>query len=68
MAGHVRLAIYNVGGQLVRELVDEEAHAGSHTVAWDGHDDVGRKVASGVYLYRLQAGSTALVRRMTLVR
>jgi hypothetical protein len=52
----VRLAIYSVSGQLVRELVSGEMPAGQHSVVWDGTDDRGVRVASGVYLYRMVAG------------
>ncbi len=52
-AGHARLAIHNVHGQLVRTLVDEVLGPGFHTVQWDGLDAAGRPSASGVYIYRL---------------
>jgi predicted nucleotidyltransferase len=64
----VRLEIFDAKGQRVRTLVDERQSAGSHDVSWDGADDRGRKVGSGVYLYRLTAGSFDKTRRMTLVK
>ena len=67
-AGDVRLTVYNVAGQLVRTLVDGCTEAGEHAALWDGTDDSGRSVASGVYLCRLTNGTTALTSRMTLVR
>jgi hypothetical protein len=66
--GAVSLRIYNVMGQQVRTLVRGHQKAGSHTVTWNGLDDRGNAVASGVYLYRLTVGKTVRVRRMTLVR
>jgi hypothetical protein len=51
--GHVALRVFDVGGKLVRTLVDGQRNEGSHVVTWNGRDDVGRAVASGVYLYRL---------------
>ena len=42
--------------------------AGLHTLTWDGRDDQGRPLASGIYLYRLTFGDKALVRKMTLLR
>lgn len=67
--GHVRLRIYNVIGQLVRELVDEEMDAGVvHHVVWDGTDRKGISVASGMYFYRLEQGHFAKTNRMILVR
>ena len=64
----VRLVIYNSLGQAVRVLVSEHMGAGRHTASWDGTDDLGRDVASGVYLYRLTSGQGTLVRRMMLVK
>ncbi len=67
-AGVVQLAIYDVNGRLVRTLVDGNRVAGVHEVTWDGMDDAGRAVASGVYVCRLTNQREAMVRRMTLVR
>jgi hypothetical protein len=50
--GQVALRVYDVGGKLVRTLVDSMRPAGTHQVQWNGLDDAGRRVASGVYLYR----------------
>ena len=66
-AGPVRLVIYNVLGQPVRTLVDEIQAVGAYQVPWDGRDHLGARVANGVYLYRLQAGAVAQVRKMVLV-
>jgi hypothetical protein len=66
--GHVRLRIYNVAGQLVRTLVDGELEAASYTRDWKGLNDDGSKVASGVYFYRLEAGSFESVKKMVLLR
>ena len=63
---HARLGIYNVMGQLVRQLVDEMQAPGYRSALWNGRDDHGREVSSGIYLYRLQVGPQAIVRRMTL--
>jgi hypothetical protein len=62
------LVIYNLAGQRVRELVTGRMHAGAHTVVWDGRNDAGADVASGVYLSRLVAGESEQVRRMVLVK
>ena len=67
-AGQVRLAIYNLLGQEVRVLVNERREAGSFTAAWDGTDALGRRVGSGVYLYRIQAGSFSATKRMLLLK
>lgn len=65
--GPVRLVIYNALGQSVRTLVDEFQAAGAYQVSWDGHDRRGARVANGVYLYRLQAGAVAQVRKMIVL-
>ena len=65
--GPVRLVIYNVLGQPVRTLVDEIQAAGAYQVPWDGRDHQGARVANGVYLYRLQAGTVAQVRKMLVL-
>ena len=67
-SGPVSLTIYNLTGQVIRSLLDESLEAGYHTFAWDGRDQHGYPVASGVYLYRLQAGQQVLVNKMALIR
>ena len=67
-AGRVRLSIYNLLGQEVRVLVDERMEAGSFTATWDGSDALGRRVASGVYLYRIQAEGFSASKRMLLLK
>ncbi|MRR09094.1 T9SS type A sorting domain-containing protein [bacterium] len=67
-AGTVSLKVYNVAGQLVRTLAEGFQPAGAHAVRWDGRDDRGREVSSGVYLYRLTAGSGTATRKLTVVR
>ena len=67
-AGLVRLAIYNLLGQEVRVLVNERRDAGSFSATWDGADALGRRVASGIYLYRIQAGSFSATKRMLLLK
>jgi hypothetical protein len=62
------LKIHNVLGQLVRTLVDEPKWTGSYTVIWDGKDDRGSEVASGVYLCKLQVGDQSQTKKMVLIR
>ncbi|NTV04609.1 T9SS type A sorting domain-containing protein, partial [bacterium] len=64
----VSLRIYDVSGRLVCTLVDEVLPAASHAVAWDGQDDTGRRVASGVYWMRLESGGTSATRPVTVIR
>ncbi len=67
-AGHVRLDVYNVAGKLVTTLVDETQQPGLKSVTWDGTDAKGNKVASGVYLYRIEAGSDVAKKMMVLLK
>jgi hypothetical protein len=67
-AENVRLVIYDLLGRTVRVLADDHQEAGYHLVTWDGRDQIGRPVGSGIYLMRLMAGNFAQVRKMTLMR
>jgi hypothetical protein len=67
-AERVRLKIYDVSGRLVRVLLDENRLAGRGNVIWNGVDDTGRIVASGVYFCRMTAGPFQETRRMLLLK
>jgi hypothetical protein len=67
-AGPARLDIYDLRGRLVAALLDEEVQPGRRRVDWDGRDDSGVNVASGVYVARLAHGTTVTTRTMALVR
>jgi hypothetical protein len=68
-AGFVKLEIYNVVGQVVRQLVAEQQGAGRYVIQWDASNDNGQSLSSGVYFYRLQAGGDFLeVKRMLLLK
>ncbi|PKN71906.1 MAG: gingipain R [Candidatus Cloacimonetes bacterium HGW-Cloacimonetes-3] len=60
--------IYNVKGQKVRRLINGIQRSGTHTVLWDGRDDSGRSVASGIYNYRLTLNKQKIERRMLLLK
>lgn len=64
----VTLDIYNIAGQNVKGLVDEELPSGHWSVVWNGEDDNGVEVASGVYLYRLRTSEYTQTEKMLLVR
>jgi hypothetical protein len=66
--GHVKLALYDVRGRLVRTLVDGHMEAGPHAVEWLGRDNAGRQQASGVYLALFESGAVRMTRRLTLVQ
>jgi flagellar hook assembly protein FlgD len=64
----INLSVYNLAGQKVASLVSGTQPAGPGDAHWDGRDDEGRALASGVYLYRLQVGSVVETRKLALVR
>jgi len=64
----VKLDIYNILGRKVKTLVDREMAAGDYTVQWDGTNQSGHSVATGIYLYRLTAGDHAASRKMLLLK
>jgi hypothetical protein len=64
----VTLAIYDVSGKRIRTLVNRSQAAGPHEVEWDGLDDNGMRVSSGVYFYRITAGEFEQTRRMVLLK
>ena len=66
--GQIELAIYNLAGQQVAQLVRDIRPAGRHAVRWDGRNDQGQALASGVYLYRLRAGDSVQVRKLLLLK
>ncbi|MHB9028460.1 MAG: FlgD immunoglobulin-like domain containing protein [Candidatus Latescibacterota bacterium] len=66
--GSMRLAVHSVTGQMVRELSSGRLSPGRHTAVWDGRDDRGRKVSSGIYMVRLDAGGKTAARKITLAR
>jgi len=67
-ASRVTLRIYTPAGQLVRTLVDATLSPGVKHATWDGTNNKGNPVASGVYVYRLQAGKESLSKKMTLLK
>ncbi len=64
----VTVAVYDVSGRLVKRLVEGARDAGANHVTWDGKDDGGNRVATGVYIYRLNAGSFSESRKMVLLK
>lgn len=62
------LRIYNILGQEIKTLVDEEKLPGTYEVSWDGKDNNGIEVASGIYFYKLRAGQHSQVKKMLLVK
>jgi hypothetical protein len=67
-AADTRLVIYNIYGQQVASLLETQLPAGDHTVQWDGRNSSHQDVASGVYFYRLEAGSFRDTKKMMMVK
>jgi streptogramin lyase len=68
VAAEVHLEIFNLLGQRVRVLVNQKQPAGVHRMIWDGTDDSGRRISSGVYVYRLRAGAFVQSRKLLVLR
>lgn len=67
-SGQVKVEVFNILGQKVRTLVDENLKAGFKRVDWDGTDDGGQSVASGIYLYRMTANDFSETKKMVLMK
>ena len=65
---NVDLRIYDVRGAAVKTLANERFQAGVHRLGWDGYNDRGQPVASGVYFYKLVAGSFTDTKKMTVIK
>ncbi|MDD4051286.1 MAG: Ig-like domain-containing protein [candidate division Zixibacteria bacterium] len=66
--GQVSIIVYNILGQRVATLTDQEYEAGEHQVIWDGRDGRGRQAASGIYLYQIKSEQLTKSRKMILLR
>ena len=66
--GRVTLTIYNLLGCKIKTLVDKDEEAGRYLVSWDGKNDLGETVTSGIYFYRMQVGNFVQSRKMILVK
>ena len=67
-AVHVRVTLYDARGRRVRSLLDEARPPGRYSLQWDGRDGYGTAVPSGIYLYRVEAGSETSTGKLTLLR
>lgn len=68
MNGEVKLDVFNLKGQRVRRLIDSSLTCGEHSIVFNGLDDHGRPVASGIYFYRLQSHGKTITRKMMLMK
>lgn len=64
----IKVKVYNITGQLVKTLLDEQVEAGEHTITWNGLDEKGNGVANGIYFYQLQTDNQNLTRKMIITR
>jgi len=67
-AGEVKIQILAVNGQLVKSFVNTHASSGSYTVSWDGKNDAGLAVASGLYIYRVTFADAVVTKKMMFVK
>jgi len=65
---HVSIDVFNVKGQKVRTLVNDRLTAGSHTIQWNGTDDNGKNVGSGIYFFNMKSGKYTSTRKMILMK
>ena len=66
--GNVEVSIYNISGQKIRQLVCENQQEGNHTLVWDGKNNNGEAVTSGLYLYKVIFENTVSSKKMILVK
>ena len=67
--GQVELAIYNIKGQLIKELVQKDQNSGDHSIIWNGYNMKGFKVSSGIYFYKLKLNNTIIdTKKMILIK
>ncbi|MEA2095611.1 MAG: FlgD immunoglobulin-like domain containing protein [Candidatus Cloacimonadota bacterium] len=64
----VNLEVFNIKGQKVKQLVNEQLSAGEHQVIWNGKDDNGKTVTSGIYFYKMKSGSYTSTKKMILMK
>lgn len=66
--GKVDIAVYSPTGTIVRQLFQGEMDPGKYSIVWDGRDELGQPVGSGIYLYRLESNNLSITRKMSLVK
>lgn len=68
ISAQISINIYNITGQLVRTLVDDKKQAGFYSLKWDGRDETGNSVSSGIYFSRLESGNKIISGKMLLIK
>jgi flagellar hook assembly protein FlgD len=64
----VLLEIFDIFGKRIKTLIDDELKTGTYKVEWNGRDEKGNPLSSGIYIYRLSAGKVFLTKKMTLIK
>ena len=64
----VKLEIYDIAGHKIITLINEQRQAGTYQVIWNGQDNLGNSVASGLYVYRIQAGTFVQFKKMLFLK
>ena len=67
-AGHVTIKVFNLRGELVKTLVDQDRPSGEYSAVWDGKNDIGNSVASGQYFYQLSVGDFVTSKKLLLLK
>ena len=67
-SGYAKLSVYNSRGELIRTLLKENVPSGNYNIDWDGKDDMGKSVSSGLYLYKLEVNGTNQIKKMLLMK
>ncbi|MDA3814142.1 MAG: T9SS type A sorting domain-containing protein [Candidatus Cloacimonetes bacterium] len=62
------LVIYNMKGQKVKQLINDQLSAGQHSTIWNGKDDTNKEVSSGIYFYKIKAGNFVDVKKAVLLK
>ena len=65
---HITLKVYNLLGQIVTTLYEGQKSVGSHTAVWNGNNDMGQRMSTGIYLIQLMADNHLLTRKISLIR
>ena len=66
--GPIEIAVYNLKGQKVRQLINANLTAGFHEVVWDGKDSYGKQASSGIYFYRMKTSQKTFVKKMMMLK
>ncbi|MCD4817735.1 MAG: T9SS type A sorting domain-containing protein [Candidatus Cloacimonetes bacterium] len=66
--GNTKIEVYNIKGQKVKTLVNEKLETGDHSIVWNGKNDSGKQVTSGIYFYKLKSGKYTATKKMILMK